>query len=407
MKVSNIIIVSDKKDVAKKIMSKIVLLRLDDVISVCSHRRIVDYVSEHDVDLILMYAENSGQTDTISQIKAVCKNTNVIIVSEYEDTSLICRAFDAGADDYISLDTHETLFLMRVMFSLRKKALADYSDKLSDILFQSKILDKNTSFYSKEYTNKIFDREYRKIADSEDENSYMMVVSGGSILSSVQLADSLKKIMRISDSAGIFSDDKIILILRKTTKDGVNKFFERLQNLVGEKVTLFASALNINKNSYSESLSVLSFLLPNAREVKNKIIFDDDKIISAFKGQIDINDVYNLAKKTSLKKVEKIIYPAFFKMSSIYEPKFFDTKVLQSVGKSKSSFTFKSNLCYAQVNLLYEDSTKVKIEIDCIFYGKENIEVCEINVEELNGELIEKIIQSVAARYRQALDSKE
>ena len=52
-------------------------------------------------------------------------------------------------------------------------------------------------------------------------------------------------------------------------------------------------------------------------------------------------------------------------------------------------------------------STKVKIEIDCIFYGKENIEVCEINVEELNGELIEKIIQSVAARYRQALDSKE
>ena len=91
-------------------------------------------------------------------------------------------------------------------------------------------------------------------------------------------------------------------------------------------------------------------------------------------------------------------------MFAIYEPKFFNTKVIQSVGKNKSTFTFKSNLCYAQLALSYGNSDIITVEIDCIFYGKEKIEVCELNIDDVTGELIENLIQSVASRYKQALD---
>ena len=405
MKSSNIIIVSNKKDVAKKIMSKIVLLRFEDSVSVCSYHSIVDFVTDNEIDLILLYAESSKDTEIISKIKTVSKNTNIIVISETDDSELLCRAFDEGIDDYINIDTPETLFLMRVMWALKRKTFSDSSEKKSDILSLSKILDKNVEFYKKEYTNKLFDKEFKSILNSNDKTSYLVMLTASMGFSAEELANNLKRIMRLSDIGGFSSDEKIYLILRKTSKEGVKKFFERLKKIAGEKVLIFASAINISDKSYADSLTILNHLLSNAVESGADILFEDDCLPTEnTKNEIG---TANTPSKNLIKKIEKIIHPAFFKMSAIYEPKFFNTKVIQSVGKSQSSFTFKSNLCYAQVSLSYGNSDKITVEIDCIFYGKEKVEVCDIKIEELTGDLLENIIQSVATRYKKALDNKE
>lgn len=400
-------IVSNIKNVAKKIMSKIVLLRSEDSVSACSYRDITDYLSVKPVDLILVHIQKAKDNEIISKMKSAAKNTKIIAVTESDDLETLCRAFDEGIDDFINIQTPDELFLMRVMWAIKRKYLSDNIDKKTEILFLAKILDKNTEFYRKEYTNKIFDKEYKSVQNANNKNSYLMMISADLIFPVKELAGYIKKIMRISDTAGFYSDERICLLLRNTSKDGVKKFFVRLRNMIGNKTSISASALNISDKPYADAVVILNNLLVNAYNKPNTLFFEDERAEKGTVSNIHTSEISNLLKKSLVKKIDKTINPAFFKMFAIYEPKFFNTKVIQSVGKSKSTFTFKSNLCYAQLSLFYGNSDKISVEIDCIFYGKENIEVCELNLDDVTGELLEKLIQSVALRYKQALDGKE
>ena len=136
-------------------------------------------------------------------------------------------------------------------------------------------------------------------------------------------------------------------------------------------------------------------------------MFEDVNLSKETFKTVKTSEISNLLKNNPAKKIDKIITASFSKMFSFYEPKFCTSKIIQSVGKNKSTFIFKSNLCYAQLSLSYENPDNVSVEIDCIFHGKEKVEICEINADDLTAELIEKLIQAVALRYKKALDSKE
>jgi len=395
------------KNAAKKIMSKIVLLRSEDSVSACSYRDIADYLSVNDVDLILVHTQKTKDTEIIPKIKSACKNANIIAVTESDDSEILCHAFDCSIDDFVSIQTPDELFLMRVMWALKRKYSADNFEKNIEILSLAKILDKKTKFYRKEYTNKIFDKEYKSVLNSKNKTSYLMMISSDLIFPVKELAECINKIMRFSDIAGFYSDEKICLLLRNTSKDGVKQFFVRIKNIIGKKSSLSASAMNITDKPYADAVAVLNNILVKACKKPNTLIFDDDKEAKDALYPLRTSEISNLLKKSLVKKIDKTIHPAFFKMFAIYEPKFFNTKVIQSVGKNKSTFTFKSNLCYAQLALSYGNSDIITVEIDCIFYGKEKIEVCELNIDDVTGELIENLIQSVASRYKQALDGKE
>lgn len=409
MQNSNIIIVSNDNDKAKIIASKIVLLRSQDTISVVSYDLINDYFAANNSDLILLYAENIDDTQIITKIKAIKGNSYIIFITEDNNPETLCRAYDLGIDDFISTDTPETLFFMRIMWGLKRTLESKNSEKIAFSLSNQNIIDVNSGFYTKDNSERFLDAEYKNLLASDNRNSYIAILSeksgNSSVFSPEELADFIKNSKRLTDTAGYLSDDRICLILNNSSEEGVKLFYERLKKTSEDRGNIFLSAVKISDKPFPQIISALSELHSRAEENNNYLSVFDDNIYSLTEN-LYLQDSKN-QNHNNINKPEDIFNSVFLANSAICENELPNTQVLFATGKNESTFTFKSDLCYAKIKFSYGNGAKMMLELDYIFYGQEIVEGCEVKPQEFTAELVGNIIKTVAATYKRALNNNE
>lgn len=425
MKENNVIIISDNKNFAENLASKILLLRASDTIEIMDYKKAKNRLNNHRPDLILLHSEEAEQINFIKDIKnfSNVKTSSIIMVTDNKESDFLCKAFDYGIDDFIEEDTDETVLNMRIMWSLKKKLLADITQKKSSLLALIEVTDAN-GYFQKEYTQMIFEREYKKCLTRYEDTIFMILsadVRCKSPSANKKIEEALSKNLRKSDICGLAPDDKFYLILHKTDEKGAKKFFGRVNNVLPFETSVSAAAISISnidnfkvaeKNLNKKLIqSLTSGNSINIIETPTKNIayktkdFDrlTEKSPQSKTGQANVKYI----QRDFAKRMEKLISPAFFKMQAIYEPKLFNTDILQIFNSNECRFIIKKDSNKSEIVIKYNNDKKIGIEITENYKFKSNREELSFSQDDFSSEKVENIIQTVAEKFRKNLYTNE
>lgn len=422
MKENNVIIISDNKNFATNLASKILLLRSSDSVGVMDYKKAGQKANNHPADLILIHTDEIEQLNFIKTVKnfSNLKRASILLVSDNRESDFLCRAFDFGIDDFIEENADETVLNMRIMWCLKKKLLADISHKKSSLLALIEVTDKN-GYFEKTYTQMIFEREYKKCLTRYD-NTIFMILSADvrckSANANKTIEEALVKTLRETDVCGHAPDEKFYLLLYKTDEKGAKKFFQRLNNVLPFETSVSASAMSISgiENFKVAEKNLNKKLIQSLTSVNAiNIVETEQKNIQGKNENVDrLNDrqkngLANVKylQRDFAKRMEKLISPAFFKMQAIYEPKLFNTDILQVFNSNECRFIIKKENNKSEIVLKYNNDRQIGVEISENFKFKENKEELSFSQEDFTSEKVENIIQTVAEKFRKNLYKNE
>ena len=422
MKENNVIIISDNKNFAANLASKILLLRSSDSVGVMDYKKAGQKANNHPADLVLIHTDEIEQLNFIKTVKnfSNLKRASILLVSDNRGSDFLCRAFDFGIDDFIEENADETVLNMRIMWCLKKKLLADMSHKKSSLLTLIEVTDKN-GYFEKTYTQMIFEREYKKCLTRYD-NTIFMILSADirckSPNANKTIEEALAKTLRKTDVCGHAPDEKFYLLLYKTDEKGAKKFFQRLNNVLPFETSVSAAAMSISgienfkvaEKSLNKKLiqSLTSVNAINIVETAPKNLPNKPENVDRLNDR-QKNGLANVKylQRDFAKRMEKLISPAFFKMQAIYEPKLFNTDILQVFNSNECRFIIKKENNKSEIVLKYNNDRQIGVEISETFKFKVNKEELSFSQEEFTSEKVENIIQTVAEKFRKNLYKNE
>ena len=417
MRYNNIIMISDNREVADNTVSKIMLLRAVDSVGVMDYKTADNIIGVKSPDLLLIYVEKDEDIDFIQKIRNYdkYKNTFILMITNSLESDFLCRAFDAGIDDFVDVEADEMILNMRIMWGLKNKVVRDISQKKSEILAMTDIVDKTTGFYKKTHTQNVFDREYKRSLPKYNSTVFMVLASDihcRQNLSVQKLSGVLKNIVRSVDMVGFAPDGKMYLLLFNTDENGAKNFFERVNNALDFDLSISAAAVQTSSaDDFKDAETVLNKDLAKALEKSNTFIFETAKAEKSPSGFFDKTQLKDnnqqMLKRVFLKKIEKTVSPSFFKMQSIYEPKLFDTEIKQFSNEKESIFVIRNKEFASTVSVKYGDYSKIVIEINESFKSDNECDTIVFEPEELTCEKLENIIQSAAERFRDKIYKRE
>ena len=403
MKNSNIYIISDNKEFAEKKSAEISLSRKNDNIEIVGYNRISSILNNSNADVIIMHVEKKEQAENIRKIKnnSNTRNCSVIVLSEFKDSEFLCRCYDLGADDFLDAKAEEPALFIRIMWSLKNKMNRDKNTQKSDILAIYNITDRETGFYKENCTSQIFEREYKRCITNYRDAIFMMISTDLSCRSGIDIKDIarlIKQITRTSDLKGFVSDDIIYLMLFGTKETGARKLFEKVNNMLTFDCSVSASAMKISDNdSFSGSENSLKKMLKKSLAEGNSFSFlqTENKVINDKKTENNTN--------IGFKNFENIIKPTFFKIQSIYEPKFYNTEIKQlAIGKERT-FIIKNRENKSVITVNYSDLSAIVITTEEVFKKQTRKDEKVYSAKELTESKLENIVLHVAERFRKNL----
>lgn len=420
MKENNVIIISDNKAFADKFAPKILLLRVSDSIEIMDYKKAKSKLNNHHPDLIIIHSDRTEQLNFIKEIKnfSNAKTASIILVSDNRESDFLCKAFDNGIDDFIEENADETVLNMRIMWSIKKKLLSDTEHKKSTLLSLIEITDKN-GYFQKTYTQMIFEREYKKCLTKYEDTVFMIIsadIRCKSQSANNAIEEALSKNLRKSDICGHAPDEKFYLILHKTDEKGAKNFFRRINNILPFETSISAAAIrissvdnfkvaekNLNKKLV-QSLTNVNTINIVETPPKNISVEKTDRL-SEQQPKVQTNIKY--LQKDFAKRMEKLISPAFFKMQAIYEPKLFNTDILQVFNSNECRFIIKKENNKSEIVIKYNNGRQIGIEITENYKFKTNTKELSFSQEEFSSEKVETIIQTVAENFRNNLYKNE
>lgn len=422
MKENNIIIISDNKNFATKLSTKILLLRAGDFVGIMDYKSANSKINNQSADLILLHSEEIGQIDLVRKIKnfSNLKRASIILISNNSDSDFLCRAFDLGIDDFIEENVNETVLNMRIMWSLKKKLQTDLLHKKSSLLSLIEVTDKN-GYFEKAYTQMIFEREYKRCLTGYSDTIFMILsadIRCKSLKANKTIEEALSKNLRKNDICGHAPDDKFYLILRKTDEKGAKKFFQRLNDLLPFETSVSAAAMsisgienfkiaekNLNKKLIQSltSVNTINYIETKQKEISQKEETSDRLTNNKNAG---ISNMKYLQKDFA-KRMEKLISPVFFKMQAIYEPKLYNTDILQIFNSNECKFIIKKENNKSEIIIKYDNGKQISIVITENYKFKTSKKEFLFSQEEFSGEKVENIIQTVAENFRNNLYKNE
>lgn len=413
MKYNNIFCISDNQKAAKELKDKILLSRKNDAVFISDFKNAFKNLSEKTTDIIIIHAEKFSDTDFIKEIKKdeKLKNCYFLLLTDTSNPDILSECFDLGFDDYIDISADETTVCMRVLWSIKNKTKTDILQNRLNAMSLLNITDKNTGFYTEKYTNMIFEQEFAKYSYGY-RNAVIMLLSADrdhlEDISVSNLAKYTKRQIRCDDLGGFINDNKLLLLLNQTDKDGAKNVFDKINSSLPLKITVSASACNFSGfENYKEMLKTLNGDLTKALKTGNSLIFSgESKTFSPVFEKIAPDFKYSLIKEIKA-TFEKIATPSFFKMQSVYEPLLFGCDFKQTFGEKECSFLIQNENLKYSVTFKYTSFKEIAAEI------KEN---CNQNVscdniflsfDETLAEQIENIIQSGAEKIRTELYKRD
>jgi len=408
---NNILLLTDYEDIAKNMLEKLVLLRENDRITVCSCNN-AKKIIENSLYYIIIYHVDEDKNlalKMIKQLKEKAQNSEIILLLNDIDRNFILSAYDEGIYDYISVNSEPYEILIKIIncFKLRiQKALNSRNEKF---LLQQGIIDAKTGMYCYKYLKDIF----IDISDNPRiQNGYFVLLTldekNKTKISTNRLAQAVIHEIRRDDIAAAVRGGKFCMILSNIEKGGVEALITKLQNKMGKDFKLHAGISKIGIQSF-ETLDKLTKDALEAAVQNDKTVFDFDNSNDDNSWLEDDNTVkkdFKLFQTAFKNKLNNVITPVFFRFQKECETKLANTKVSQYTNEIESVFSLKNENVHSELTLRYNGHAKFNIELTHSGLDSPENYKTDIPIKGMTEKYLHGLLKRLKTEYKQAAYQK-
>ena len=365
---NNVVLICDEKSVLESLKSNLTLLRKFDSVLCCNFLNADKIIEKNPPQIIILY---SNIID--AKIKELVKNINnnipiIYIADELSDEHLL-TLYEMGITDYLTTDSSQTEFLIKVISCLKKRTEKIKNDRNTEILEQIGIIKKGTNFYSAKYTPAVLKKFIQKYSKSINLTIMALApdINIKNKYSLDYLAAILRENLREEDIIG-FQADKLYVLLPNTNKQGALDLYNKIKKTFNDDYTICAGIFEIkNTMDYKTISQKTDEALEDALIAKNSVVVQENYNTGMAMNWLDKSNKksknFKLFKKALLKKIENAITPVFYQKQQMVEQRLFEVEVEQFSNEKESRFTLKKDGKYSIFEITYPGAVKLDFYI--------------------------------------------
>ena len=394
------------------LLSKINLLRGSDQVQVYNQSDALNILRRSTPEMIVIYADiyTTRSFDLISDLRLMPTYANIpiLLVCERIEQEFILSAFDEGISDYITLDSSEPEFLMRILWCLQKSTLVKKCADNTEQLINLDVIHKDTYFYQEEFVDKIFGASVKNFIEQRKVASFLIVtpdIDSKYKLSGALLGTILKKTLRSTDIVGVKDENKFYILLPNTKIEHVQGLHERLQDELTKEYTVSIGAAAVDETDFKQIEKSAKIALQDALKQGNELITYKSETAKST-GWLDSSDMsaphknFKLFKQSFTKKLNNVIAPIFYQIQKAYEENLFQTKINQVSSEGKSIFSLKSDMVESTLTITYPGFSKINIDMNHRHEAGEENNRITLNLSELDESKLTAILEKFIKEYR-------
>lgn len=410
---NNILLITDYEEIAKLMLKKLILLRENDSITVCSSKDAKKTLEKSLCCVVILHeiTENNNATlRLISTIKETRKNTEIILLLNDTNPEFILKAYDYGIYDYFLTDSEDYEILMKTVNCFKLRSIKEVSRRNEKFLYQLDVIDSKNGLYKYNHLKNIF------IDLSDDlriQNGYFVILTldekTKTKISTNRLAGAIKSSVRQDDIIASARGGKFYLILPNIDSDGTRAVINKIQIKMGEDFKI-RSGINkigiqsfetLDKNTQDSLLSAIQneemcVSLADNFENQNSWLEDDEQNNKSFK----------LFKIAFTNKMKNVITPGFFRFQKECETKLTNTQVTQYANNIESVFSLKNDKIHSELIIRYNGFAKFKIELNHSGLDSAENTKLELPLSKLTEKELNKLLRQLKEEYRQTAYTK-
>ena len=411
---NNILLITDYEDIAKNVLEKLVLLRENDSITVCSVKNIKKTL-ENSMYYIVILHEAETQNATlrlINTIKETGNNIEIILLLNDINPELILEAYDNGIYDYFFCDSEPYEMLIKTVNCFRLRQLKESGMRNVKFLNQLGVIEAKNGLYQYKYLKEIF----IDISDNlRIQNGYFVIITldekNKTKISTNRLAQSIKNCVRADDIIASARGGKFYIILPNIDLSGTTAVIQKIQNKMGEDLKLHAGLSKIGIQSF-ETLDKL------AQDSLISAAQNDKLWVSLENNNIDIQNNwleddckpekkdFKLFKTAFTNKMNGVIVPGFFRFQKECETKLTNTQVSQYANNIECVFSLKNENVHSELIIRYNGYAKFKIEINHSGLDSPENFKTEIPLKSMTDKYLNNLLKRLKNEYKQAAYTK-
>ncbi|MBR1425048.1 hypothetical protein IJ579_05755 [bacterium] len=406
---NNILLITENNDTTCIILKKLVLLRQNDKIDVCSIKDIQKKLNNSVYRVVILHEElnNNSAIKHINIIQEAKPDTQIILLLDKIEPEFILKAYDSGANDYITQDMDDWEILIKVVNCLKMCTIKNESDRNKKFLDHLDVIDSKTGLYKYAYLKEIFGNLNE---DLRIKNGIFAVLTLDekvkTKISTNRLAQTIKNNVRRDDIVATARGGIFYLILSNIDLNGAKDVIKHIQNKMGEGFTLRCGMSKIGIQSF-ETLD------KNSKDSMVSAIQNDELCVSltdnTLTGDIWLEDEDNtktrhfkLFDSAYKNKLDNVITPLFFRYQKECETKLANTQVSQYTNKVESVFSLKNDKLHSELTIHHNGYTKFKIEITHSGLDSAENTKIEMPLNKLTDKELSKLLKQLQTEYKQS-----
>lgn len=399
---SNILLITNTKDIIDAFADKLALLRNGDQISYCDYEDAPDIVFANHPDIVILH-EHDNFEKTLGLIKYIkTKNCSILLMVNKYSRNNVLDAYDEGIDDYFYANSDPSEILIRIVNCIKKQNCDFKISEYRNFLQKYGVISENTGFYSKKCAQEVCAEEFLLKDYSNGALTFIYFdTAGNSDLA--EIVSAIKNSVRFNDfvvNAGHF---KFYIINKDFGAKGALAIINKIKH-ANIPCSINAGICEIKKYTFNQAEKkaqcALSDAMLSGRETviyaKQDTGMDDDWLDIPSSSQKN----YKIFKQVYLKKLEKVITPVFYRTQKDCENRFKNVKIEQYTDELQCIFRLSQGNHSSVLKIIYTGMTKIKIMINHAgLYSPENSEI-SIHVNKINTTQLSEIIERFIGEFK-------
>ena len=365
---NSILLISDDKNFAEVLKSKLIFLIKDDAIITSNFDEAEQNLKLSLANIVLVH-ESTSKTETSELIKFLRQNKDIciILLANAYNEEFILTCYDIGIDDFAMSNAEAFELVIRVVNNIKHNSIKLQALQNSKILEQLHVTDETTGIYNYNYAQQV-------IENAIDNNLYkdgiFMVISPSEStklsFSLEKMSNAISKSVRVNDVVTFGRGARFYIFLPKSDINGALVVLNKIKENYGENIEICAGISGIANKSFSDFEKDALQALSDALATNASYILADDKEETLDEWLEDTENEpqnYKIFKQIFNKKLEKVISPVFFRLQKTWENKLFETEIEQSTSEGLCAFHLKNKKQDSTLRIIYPGFAKIIITI--------------------------------------------
>lgn len=365
---NSILLISDDKNFAEVLKSKLIFLRKDDAIITSNFDEAEQNLKLSLANIVLVH-ESTSKTETSELIKFLRQNKDIciILLANAYNEEFILTCYDIGIDDFAMSNAEAFELVIRVVNNIKHNSIKLQALQNSKILEQLHVTDETTGIYNYNYAQQV-------IENAIDNNLYkdgiFMVISPSEStklsFSLEKMSNAISKSVRVNDVVTFGRGARFYIFLPKSDINGALVVLNKIKENYGENIEICAGISGIANKSFSDFEKDALQALSDALATNASYILANDKEETLDEWLEDTENEpqnYKIFKQIFNKKLEKVISPVFFRLQKMWENKLFETEIEQSTSDGLCAFHLKNKKQDSTLRIIYPGFAKIIITI--------------------------------------------